>query len=121
VTPLEQKQSSAQPLGERVELVMKLVEEKIAGARLNNNFINDVAHIYERRGYAAANLYVRGKFTDRLWDDERVAFNRLLEILKAIDENNLPPPVASFIIKKLNGVKISREVKDGRANQKSGR
>lgn len=115
---MEQKQSSVQPLGERVDAVMKLVEEKIAGARLNNNFINDVAHIYERRGYASADLYVRGKFTERLWDDEKVAFKRLLEILQIIRDHKLPGPVASFIIKKLNGIKISKEVEDGRASQK---
>lgn len=118
---MEQKQTSAQPLSERVDAVMKLVDEKMAGTRLNNNFINDVAHIYERRGYAAADLYVRGKFTDRLWDDEKVAFKRLLEILEIIHANKLPGPVASFIIKKLNGIKISKEVRDGRDSQKSRR
>ncbi len=105
-------------LGDRVEIVMKQVEEKIAGTRLNNNFINDVAEIYERRGYAAADLYVRGKFTDRLWEDDKVAFKRLLEILQVIRDNNLPGPIASFIIKKLNGIKISKEVEHGRASEK---
>ena len=60
---------------------MKQVEAMVQGIRLNNNFINDVADIYERRGYSTADLYVRGKFTDRLWEDEKVAFTRLLEIL----------------------------------------
>ena len=97
---------------------MQQVEKLVAGTRLNNNFINDVAEIYERRGYATADLYVRGKFTDRLWEEDKVAFKRLLEVLKVIDDHKLPPAVASFIIKKLNGIKISKEVGDGRASQK---
>lgn len=109
---------NAKPLDKRMDETMKRVEELVVGVRLNNNFINDVAHIYERRGYQAADLYVRGKFTDRLYDDEREAFKRLLEILKIIDDNNLPPPIASFILKKLNGIKISKEVQDGRTSQK---
>ncbi len=97
---------------------MKQVEAMLQGVRLNNNFINDVADIYERRGYSVADLYVRGKFTDRLWDDEKVAFTRLLEILKVIHANNLPGPIASFIVKKLNGIKISKEAQHGRDTQK---
>ncbi len=108
-------------LNERMDAVMAEIEKLMAGVRLNNNFINDVAHIYERRGYRAADMYVRGKFTERLWDDERVAFTRLLDILKCIHDNNLPAPTASFMLKKLNGIRISKEGENARSSQKPGR
>lgn len=118
---MEKSAIRVKPLDERVDATMKRVEELMAGTRLNNNFISDVALIYERRGYQAADLYVRGKFTERLWDDERKGFNRLLEILACIHENNLPAPIASFILKKLNGIRISKEGDNARATKKPGR
>ena len=42
----------ARSLNDRVDEVMQKTETLMSGTRLNNNFINDVAHIYERRGYA---------------------------------------------------------------------
>jgi hypothetical protein len=111
----------AKPLDERMDVTMKRVEELMNNTRLNNNFINDVAVIYERRGYKAADIYVRGKFTERLWDDDRRGFNRLLEILSCIHDNNLPAPIASFILKKLNGIRLSKEGDYARASQKPGR
>lgn len=113
-----QNEKKQKPLGERVDATMKVIDEALVGANFNNNFINDVAKKYERQGYEVARVYVRGKYADRLRRDERESLPQLLQIIDAIHANNLPGPVASFIIKKLNGIKISKEVGDGRASQK---
>jgi len=115
---MEKPTVRAKPLEERMNAAMKSVEELMEGTRLNNNFINDVAMIYERRGYRAADTYVRGKFTERLREDERKGFNSLIKILSCMHDNNLPAPIASFILKKLNGIRISKEGDYARGNQK---
>lgn len=96
------------PIGERVDVAMKEIEGILRGVRLNSNFLNDVAKIYERRGYATARLYVQGKFTERMNNDEREAFKRLLDVLDVLHRENLTAPIAAFCIKKLNAFQIAK-------------
>ncbi|MEP7199956.1 MAG: hypothetical protein ABI874_09080 [Chloroflexota bacterium] len=97
------------PIGERVDIAMKEIEAIVKGVQLNNNFLNDVAKIYERRGHATAKLYVQGKFTERMRQDERKAFDALLKVLDVLHKENLTGPIASFCIKKLNAVNLSKQ------------
>lgn len=96
------------PIGERVDAAMTEIKEIIEGVKLNNNFLNDAAKIYERSGYATAKLYVRGKFTERMKPDEHEAFNRLLRVLDVLHREKLPGPIASYCLKKLNAFTIAK-------------
>ena len=91
---------------------MQEIEALVAGVRLNNNFLNDVATVYERKGADVAALYVRGKFAGRLSQDEQKAYAQLLLVIQVLQKYNLPGPVASFIIKKLNGLQKARQAQE---------
>ncbi len=93
------------PLSERVDNATKKVKKLAQGTNFASRTLARAALVYERYNYPVARTFIEGRFADRLRASEREDLKVLLEIMEVLHEANLPKPVASYIIKKVNGLK----------------
>jgi Tfp pilus assembly protein PilF len=92
-------------LGERVDQATKEVKRLAQGTNFASRALAQAALVYERYNYPVARTFIEGRFADRIKAKERQDLEALLEIMKVLHEANLPKPVVSYIIKKVNGLK----------------
>lgn len=94
-----------QPLGKRVDDATREVKRLAQGTNFASRALARAALVYERYNYPVARTFIEGRFADSMNDREREDLEALLEIMEVLHEADLPKPVASYIIKKVNGLK----------------
>ena len=93
------------PLGQRVDQATKNVKRLAQGTNFASRTLARAAMVYERYNYPVARAFIEGRFADRMKASEREDLKVLLEIMEVLHRADLPKPVASYIIKKVNGLK----------------
>jgi hypothetical protein len=94
-----------QPLGKRVDDATQKVKKLAQGTNFASRTLARAALVYERYNYPVARTFIQGRFADRMRASERKDLEVLLEIMEVLHRADLPKPVASYIIKKVNGLK----------------
>lgn len=92
-------------LARRIDDVTREVKQLAQGTNFASRTLARTALVYERYNYPTARTFIEGRFADRLSTSEQEDMKTLLRIMEVVHEADLPKPVASYIIKKVNGLK----------------
>jgi len=85
-------------------LIRKMKEdERIKRTRFTSTIINELGRIYEIYGYGAAKAFLIDKLRNKRKEKE---VRTLLRILDEINDMNYPREIGSFIIRKINSLKV---------------
>lgn len=67
--------------------------------------LDDTGSVCERKGFQPAELFVIGKKKGTTYEGRQEDLDRLVRIIKVLQQHKLPKSEASYVIKKLNAIK----------------
>jgi len=95
-------------MGDEIDkLILELKENReIKETIFSNTFLNSVGQIYEIYGYGAAKLYLLGRMEKKKQKKEAKI---ILNILNRINSMGIPREIGSFIIRKINSIRMVKD------------